>query len=74
MPTVLDEQFDQEEDLRLVVRPKNIIKCNFCDWQVRKWKTIKIKKGKKIEFYGALQYHVMTEHPDEWRKIIEDVE
>ena len=68
MANILDEQFDQDEDLRLVVKKKpEMLKCNFCDWQTQKWKTT--KRGKRIHAYSVLQRHVMLEHSHEWDKI-----
>ena len=51
---------------------KSIIKCNFCNWQIPKFKTT--KKGKRIHLYGALQNHVMMNHEEEYKKIQDELE
>jgi len=46
---------------------KGYIKCKFCSWKIKRWRTN--KKGQKIHGQSALERHVYVNHPEEWEKI-----
>ncbi len=49
-----------------------LLKCKFCKWQTKRW--ITTKKGKKRNQSGLLINHVMMEHEEKYRKIVETIE
>ena len=49
----------------------NILKCQFCNWQTKRWVTT--KKGKKHNRSDLLIKHVMLEHDEEYKKIAQRI-
>ena len=50
-------------------RCPNILKCKFCNWQIKKW--ITTKGGKSRNRFNLLASHVMIEHEEEYLKILD---
>ena len=49
-----------------------MIKCRFCEYKIKKWRTS--KSGKKIEGYQMFLEHIIMEHPDEYKLLIDRLE
>ena len=49
-----------------------MIKCRFCEYKTKKWRTT--KSGKKVYGYSRLLEHVMITHPDELKALNDRLE
>ena len=49
-----------------------ILKCKYCDWQIKRWRTN--SKGKRINGSHMLREHVQMQHWEEYEKILTQIE